>query len=494
MLAGFSFETAERKDIEVESQGFITDVLPNTASASTPTTTENTGTEWALWSTFGRLNYNFSNRYIVEGSIRRDGSSRFGENNRFGIFWSVSGGWLISEEDFFQSDKVNFLKLTSSYGIAGNDKITNFASLGLFAAGNDYNGNPGLEASQPANPDLTWEETAQFDINLDAHFFNSRLRLEASWYNKKTTDLLLALPVPETTGFPDIDRNVGELKNTGVDIILGGDIIDNNDFKWTLSANVGFLDNEVTSLPGASLDPFGNEFVNQAAFSSQRAVVGKTVNEWFLIRYAGINPDTGDPQWLTVDGEITNTPTSDDRVYVGSAIPDISGGITSTLTYKGIDFRVFANFVSGGKTYLADNEFSNNIAASGVFNQTRDVLNYWRQPGDNAFAPSLSSAFLSSFDRESTLHLFDSDYLRIKNITLGYSLPESILASTKFITRARIYVQAQNAFTLFSDLKDEEGTDPEVSNGGVDANSAQAETFFTSPQARTFTVGVSLGF
>ncbi|WKN29668.1 TonB-dependent receptor [Porifericola rhodea] len=493
VLGGFSYETSVRDDIEVGSQGFISDALPNVVSGATPTTTEATGTEWSLYSLFGRLNYNYSNRYILEGNIRRDGSSRFGANNRYGVFWAVSGGWLISEESFFpENSAVNFLKLTSSYGISGNDRIDNFASLGLYGAGRDYNGYPGLEAAQPANPDLTWEETSQLDVSLSAHFLDSRLRLDASWYNKVTTDLLLDVPILTTTGFTSRTENAGELLNRGIDINLAADIIEGPDFRWTAQANIGFLHNEVLELPGASVDPFGNQFVSQAAFGSQRAVVGSNVNEFFIIRYNGINPQTGDPEWLNRDGEPTNSPTSDDRVYVGSALPSFSGGITNAFQYKGLELRIFANFVSGSKSYVSDNEFSYNIAASGAFNMSGDVLDYWTTVGENATVPALRSDYIADFNRESTLHLFDASYLRIKNIRLSYNIPNNLLESSNFFDRAVVYVQAQNAFTLFSDLK-EAGIDPEVNNGGTDT-SAQGETFFTSPQARTITVGVSLGF
>lgn len=493
-LAGFSFETARREDIETATSDFISDALPNTTSGATLTTAADDASEWAISSFFGRVNYNFGNRYIVEGSLRRDGSSRFGPNKKYGTFWAVSGGWLISEESFFpKNELLNFAKLTASYGTSGNDRIGNAAHFGLLAAGINYNGNPGLEASQPANPDLTWETTDQFNINLNVHFLESRIRLDADFWQKTTSGLLLDQPLPFTTGFPSRITNIGELFNRGVDINLAADIIDNSQFKWTISGNVGFLHNEVTELPDAQIDENGDNYVTQASFGSVRSVVGASSQEFFLEEYVGIDPETGDAQWIGEDGNVTNNYADARRVYAGSALPDFTGGITNTLRWNNLSLRILVNFVQGGNVYLTDNEFAENMALSFIFNNTTRVLDYWRQPGDIAFAPGLNSATLGTWDNQSTRHLFDASYLRIKNVTLSYNLPRNMAESTKVFNSARIYVMGQNLATLFSDVFDN-GSDPEVNAAGNDTGTAQGESFFTSPQARTFTVGVSLGF
>ncbi|MEM7552411.1 MAG: TonB-dependent receptor [Bacteroidota bacterium] len=495
-LVGFSFEESDQRRVTAQTSGFISDALPNVASGATPLTTSSQGTNWALWGFFGRVNYNYKNRYLLEASVRGDGSSRFGANNRYGVFWSVSGGWIFSDEDFFPSNSIiSFGKLSSSYGVTGNDRITNFASLGLFQAGNDYAGVPGLEASQPANPDLTWEETAQFDVNLNVNFLNDRIRLDASYYRKVTTELLLNVPVPATTGFPSITQNAGELVNQGTDLSLSVDVINSGDLTWTVTANAAYLNNEVTELPeGSSEDLDGNRFVALAAFGQQRAVEGGSVSTFFLNRFAGINPANGEPEFLNREGEVTGTLTTADRVIVGQGIPDWTGGLNSELRYKNFDFRIFLNFVTGSDVYAADLEFNRNILSSGGFNNIVNNLDIWTQPGDITQAPALQSDGLANFDNESTQHLIDASFLRVRNMTLGYSVPKSILEASKFLTRARVYVSGTNLFTFFSDLKDDVGLDPEVSNAGVDPGVAQGETFFTSPQARTFTVGVSLGF
>ncbi len=495
VLLGQSYEQATRDDILVEANGFISDDLPNTESGSEPVTASNTGTGWAISSLFARLNYNFDDRYIIEGTFRRDGSSRFGADKRYGNFGAVSASWLISEEGFFpENNVVNFLKLSSSYGSSGNDRISNFGSLGLYG-GVNYNGLPGLYYSQPPNDVLTWETTYQFDVNVNAHFFNSRLRVDASYWNKDTEGILLDVPLPYTTGFPDRTQNFGEMTNRGIDLSVSGDILDQNDFKWTVMFNVGFLHNEVTALPEtAQLDLDSVRYVPIASFTDEaRATQGKSANEFVLKEYLGINPQTGDAEWVGEDGNPTTDYRAAPFLYAGSALPRATGGFTNTISYKGLSLNVFFNFVSGGKVYIADNEFSENIASSVAFNNTVRVLDAWEADNTDAIAPAYSSSTLSFWDNESTRHLFDADYIRLKNITLAYQLPASLLEKTNIIRAARVYVMGQNLATFASDVHDN-GSDPEVNNSGTTAGSMSGESFFTSPNPKQITFGVSLGF
>ena len=494
VLAGMSYETARREDIAVATTDFISDALPNTTSGAEIAAGADDATEWALFSLFGRVNYNFSDRYIVEGSLRRDGSSRFGANQRFGTFWSLSGGWLLSEEAFFpQNNVLTFAKISASYGETGNDRINNFASLGLLGAGTDYNGSPGLEAVQPANPDLTWETTAQVNIGLSTEFINGRISLDVDWWRKNTEGLLLASPLPTTTGFASRTENKGELYNTGVDVTVTADVVSNQDFNWTISGNVSTLKNEVTSLPGASADEFGNDFVGLGGFGTARAVVGRSSQEFYVPVYLGVNPETGDAEWVGSDGEPESDLRLAPRAYVGTALPDFTGGLTNIVSWKGLSLRVLFTFVSGSKAYVADNEFNENIAGVGSFNNISTVLDYWKKSGDNAYAPSLSSSSLGFWDDESSRHIYDASFVRLRNVTLAYNLPTTLLEQIKVIRSCRIYVSGQNLATFFSDLHDI-GVDPEINSAGTTAGTAQGQGFFTSPQAKSITFGVQLGF
>ncbi len=490
-LLGYSYEQADFSSITVEGSGFVSDQLPNVASAATPTITSATGTNWRLASYFARVNYRYDDKYLFEGSARRDGSSRFGADNRYGNFWALSGGWVVSEEGFLQGNSLlNYLKLNVSYGTAGNDRISNFESLGLYQAGTlgDYAGSPGIYPSQPANPLLGWEESAQFDFTVNASLLDNRLDIEASVWNKDTEGLLLDVPIPYTTGYASLTQNAGSMRNRGIDLMVQSTNIQTPDFEWKTILNAGFLKNEVLELPGASEDSEGRRFVEGSA--SQRAIEGHPVNTFYLVRYHGINPETGEAEWLTKDGETTNTYSANDRVIVGSAIPRISGGLTNSFTYKGLVLSALITFVEGNYIMYDDLRFLNNPNNLNSFNLDPQLLDYWTEDNRNSFAPKLNGDTQSTFAQRSTQQLRKGDHIRLRNLSLSYTIPTAVLANTKIIRSARIYGMLQN-FLTFSSLED--GLEPEVNDGGGN-NQRQGESFFTPAQAKSVTLGVSLGF
>ncbi len=490
-LLGYSYEQADFASMTVEGSGFVSDRLPNVASAATPTITSSTGTNWRLASYFARVNYRYDDKFLFEGSARRDGSSRFGADNRYGNFWALSAGWIISEEEFLKNNSfLDYLKLNTSYGTSGNDRISNFESLGLYQAGTlgDYAGSPGIYPSQPANPLLGWEESAQFDVTLNAALFNSRLEIETSFWNKDTEGLLLDVPIPYTTGYASLTQNAGTMRNRGVDLMIKSVNVQTPSFEWSTTLNVGFLKNEVLELPGASEDNEGRRFVEGSA--SQRAIEGHPVNTFYLVRYNGINPETGEAEWLNKDGEPTNTYSANDRVIVGSAIPRVSGGITNTFSYKGLQLSALITFVEGNHIMYDDLRFLYNPNNLNSFNLDPQLLNYWTEDNRNSFAPRLNGDTQSNFGQRSTLHLRKGDHIRLRNLSLTYNIPSTVLENTKIIRTARVYGMLQNFLTI-SNLED--GLEPEVNDGG-DNNQRQGESFFTPAQAKSFTLGVSLGF
>ena len=490
-LAGYAFEKTNYDAIQVAASGFASDRLPNVASGSTPTTTFASRSAYALESFFGRLNYRFKERYIFEGTVRRDGSSRFGSANQYGTFWAVSGGWIISAEEFFRNvNFINNLKLTASYGTSGNDRIGgDFPSLGLFGGGigADYNGSAGLTPTQNPNPNLKWEETRQWDIGLSLSMFRSRINLDVNVYNKRTNNNLIGVPLPFTTGFPSLNQNIGEIENKGVDIELNTVNIRSNDFDWNTSFNIGFLKNTVLSLP-ANKDEEGRDHL--AISTAQRAIVGYSRNTFYLIRYKGVNPTTGNAEWLDRNGNPTTTPVAADRKIVGSAIPDFTGGFTNTFRYKSFDLTAFFNFSVGNEVLIDGLRFTENLNAAAGFNKTTNVLNYWKKQGDVTFAPNLASPTALTFNQLSTLQLQNGSYARLKTLTLGYRLPPNVLNRVPFISSARFYLMGQNLFIIQD--KDFRGPDAEVSaNGG---GIIQGESFFALPQSKAFTVGLNISF
>ena len=488
-LLGHSYEKTNYDNITVAASGFASDRLPNVASGSTPTTTFASRSAYGLEGIFSRLNYRFKNRYLFEGTVRRDGSSRFGSANKYGTFYAVSGGWIISDESFLKGVRfLNNLKLTASYGTSGNDRIGgDFPSLGLYGGGiaADYNGAAGLTPTQIPNENLRWEETRQWDIGVVSSFFQSRINLNVNVYNKRTINNLIGLPLPFTTGYPSVNKNIGEIENKGIDIEFNTVNVRSKNFEWTTSINMGFVKNTVLSLP-TNKDEAGRDFLLISA--AQRAIVGHSRNTFYLNKYIGVNSVSGDAEWEDKTGKGVKTLLAADRLIVGNAIPTFTGGFTNTVRFREFDLTAFFNFAYGNKVLISGLGFTENLTQSG-FNKSTTILNYWKNPGDNAFAPKLSSTTAPIFHQTSSLQLQNGSYARLKTLSLGYRLPASVLTSLKYVSSARFYIQGQNLFIIQD--SNFRGPDAEVSaNGG---SQVMGESFFALPQSRTITFGLNIG-
>ncbi|WP_159099215.1 MULTISPECIES: SusC/RagA family TonB-linked outer membrane protein [Aquimarina] len=498
-VAGISYQETTFNTINVATEDFLSDDLRNVGNGAVPTLTTQSRAKRSLYGAFGRVNYDYKSKYLIEGSFRRDGFSRFGVNNRFGNFWSVAAGWVVSEEEFIQQiEAISLLKLRASYGTSGNDRIGgSFPSLGLFgsavpaiAATYNYNGSGGLAPTQAGNADLTFEESATLDLALELGLFRNRINLNVTYFNKKTTDLLLNVPVTEITGFPTITANAGELENRGWEFGLNTKNVITDNFTWSTDFNISFIETEVISLPGANDSPEGR-FI-EAAGARQRAIEGQSTNNFYLVRYVGVNPQTGDAEYLDRDGNVTTTPNFDtDRVVVGDALPDFYGGITNTFTYKNFDLSFLMSFTYGNDIFLDGLRFVGAPDRVGSFNQSVDVLDYWKQPGDNATYPRLGSSTENLYRQSSTFQLRDGSFLRMRNLTFGYTLPDSLLKNSKLFKKVRVYATGNNLFVIKGD-SNLDGFDPEVTD---DINPlVQGETFFTAPQARQFLIGTRITF
>ncbi len=473
----------------VDGQNFPSDNTNYLTSAAQITGGTASWTKYAIESMLGRLNLGWDGKYLLGASIRRDGSSKFPKEGRYGYFPSVSAGWIASEEDFLKNNKIfSLIKLRSSYGKTGNqDGIGNFSSRRLIGTGFNYNDSPGFALSAIGSPNLKWENTKQFDVGLDLGFLNNRINFSADYYRKNTTDLLQNRPIPSTTGFGSILENIGSMKSSGFDFTINSSNFVGA-FKWNTSFNISTTKNEITEL-------YSNQPVT-GSFVTRTAAVGQPMGVFFLIKSLGVNPANGNMMYQDLDG---NGLINDlDRQYLGNPIPKIFGGITNNFSYKGIDLSVFFQYAAGHKIYNMSAEglggyesLGANINAAGTSvptNISREAFeNRWTPSNTGAKFPRAVGGTAGTLNSQrSSRYLQDGDYLRLKNITLGYNLPKSLLNKAK-INNVRVYVTGQNllTFTKYTGFDPEISSDFTVGNTGVDQGSI--------PQFKTIMFGINVG-
>jgi TonB-linked SusC/RagA family outer membrane protein len=487
VVGGMSYQQSQQKSNFIEGRDFPSDAYRMIVSAARKTDGSSTETNFRFLSYFLRANYKFKERYLLGLSARIDGSSRFGNESKYGFFPAVSAGWIISEENFLKNnDVVSFLKLRASFGRTGNAEIGNFPARGLFG-GAGYAGNPGQAPTQLGNPNLSWETTDQWDIGIDFGILNNRISGEIDYYNKNTTGLLLNVNVPATTGFTTQVRNVGAMSNKGIEIVLNTDNLV-GDFKWKTSFNAARNINTVTNLNG--------QIIEGGLNNMSRAVEGQPLGVFFTAEYAGVNPENGDALWYrnrtlpdgSLDRSTTNRYNEAQRVVIGSPLPKWTGGITNTFSYKGFDLSVFFNAQLGQKiNFYGVGRFS---SANGRFedNQTADQLNAWTPQNRNTDIPE-ARLFFNNGAQPSSRFIYDGSFVRLRNVTLSYNVPKNVVNKLN-MTNARVFVSGQNLAT-FTKYK---GWDPEVNADDIVTNIAQGYDFYTAPQPRTITFGVNVGF
>lgn len=432
--------------------------------------------KYRLLSYLSRVEYDYNDRYYLSASFRTDGSSRFHPDNRWGKFWSLGGSWRVSNEDFMSSyDWIDNLKLKASYGAVGNDKLMSgtsqnyYAYQGLYSTGsNDYN-EAGVRVSRLANRDLKWESNMQFNVGLEFALFN-KLSGSFEWFNRTSKDLLFAMPMPLSSGFSSISRNIGNVRNQGVEFQLNYSAINTRDFRWTIDLNGTSYKNKITKLP--------QEEINSGVFKWRE---GESRYNFWGIEYAGVNPETGNDQYWrniieTVDGkkvvvgrektEDYNSVTSDDhKKYLGDAIPKLFGGLTNSFSYKGIDLSFMIYYSIGGKLY--DGDYAAMMSYRTGYSMHPDMLKGWSQNNPNADLPKISTEYASYLGTYTSKFLFNNSFARLRNVTLGYTLPKSF--SSKFqVNSLRFFVQGDNVLTIGG--ASGRGTDPEQSISGETDN------------------------
>ena len=455
--------------------------------------TTNARDAWSFASTFGRLNYMFNNKYVVKASVRVDASSKFGRNNRYGVFPAAGVGYIISEENFWKENikAVNFLKLKASYGVTGNADIPSFLRFGTFSGRDNniqYNGDSIIFPIRLENPDLSWETTTTIDAGFEMGLFGDRISTEFSFYNKESKDVLLRTASPSSSGFKEYWQNIGHVRNRGIEFaVTSYNLV--GEFKWRTTVNAARNRNLVVDVGTTPPDALSGS-------GDTRVVPGYPIGVNYLVRFSHVDPATGRPVYLDRNGNETFTWNTEDRVVVGNVQPDLQGGITNYFEWKGFDLNVLWTFTIGGKIY--DDAAKRQLGVVSNWVMRSEIIDRWTTPGQtDATYPLLTLdpatyGLSSEWNYNSTLFLYDASYARLKNVTLGYNFKLN-REKQKLVDRLRVYASSTNLLTFTK----YPGSDPEVvrdHNAPQGRNISPNVTYLTPPQERTFSVGIDLQF
>ncbi len=511
-LAGLTFQNEVSNFAFFQGEKFPGNTIRTFDAASVKKDIQSSGTQWGINSYLGRLLLSWDNRYTIQGVVRADGSSRFGADKRWGIFPSVSGAWVVSEEPFWSGIKsvVSTFKLKAGYGIRGSSNIANFASRGLIAGGANYNQQPGLAPTQLANTELGWEEREDINVGVEIGLLKDRISLIVEPYKSNMREILLTKPVVFTTGFGSLSGNAAKMEGKGVDIGLKTLNFTNKNFTWSTNFNIATMTNKVTDYPTPTPFGFASWLETGYSITSFRgyrvASILQTQDEITALDtkakekfgtsavYQTTLTKPGDIKFVDInnDGRIT----VDDQEILGNALPKFTGGISNDMSLNldnagSFDLSFFFQFVQGNKIYNNTRAFSEGM--NGVFGQTAAVLNRWTPTNTNTDVPRAVWQDPNNNRRSSDRWLEDGSYIRLKNLTFGYTLPKSLLSKVK-IQNLRVYFTGQNLWTKTK----YSGLDPEVSTFaegvGVNANTAGGTDFLVFPQAKSFIFGLNVGF
>lgn len=471
-LAGIEYRRDQNQWIQADGQGFPSSQLQYLSAAATPVSVSGQWTASATFSQFGKLGYSYQSRYIFNYTIRRDGSSRFGVNNKFGVFQSAQFAWNAKEEKFLKNVKaVSELKFRYSFGQAGNDQIGNVLYAQLYGATRLYGNSSGIFPSQLGNPDLSWENREENNIGLDIGLFKNRVSLTVDAYKRINKDLLLSRPLYNTTGFTSIQQNLGKMENKGLEFLLTVKPLDGK-LKWTSSFNIAFQENKLLELYN------GLQFLP----SDASIRVGSPIGSFFVAEWAGVNPSTGRGMWYDINGNLTYNPTANDRKIYGDIYPGKFGGWNNNFSYKGFSLEAFFQYEFG--RVRSDGQFQQMMRMAGA---TVNTLAYgyntrWQNPGDVVPTPRSFNG-LADYNSvgwgSGSRYIFKTDYIRLKQLTLSYDIPATFAKKYK-VEGARMYVQGMNLWTYTK----WPSYDPEFTG----------DNFGIIPQSKNITIGVQVRF
>ncbi|GAA4273179.1 TonB-dependent receptor [Aquimarina gracilis] len=464
-------------------ENFAADGLFFLDNVGTPTSVNSSFFDWYVGSYLGLLKYSaFDRKYILDLSYRREGNSRFPSKSRWGQFWSVGGAWNIFREDLIADiEEIDNLRLRASYGVTGNANIELNQYQALFGYSIDYGGEGAQSLSTFGNDNLTWETSHTFDIGVDFGFFDNFFSGSIGYFKRTSSDLLLDVPLSQTTGFASQVQNIGELTNTGIEVDFNFNIVNTNNWKLNLGGNFSTVNNEVTKLP---VDNNGKE--REITTTTTNIATGHPVREWFMPTWAGVNPETGNEEWFVngVDGETTTVFNEAEAVFQGgNAVPTFTAGLNLNFSYKGFFINAQGYYAGGHKIYEGWHRYLNqpNGYTITTFNGYTSLLDRWQKPGDVARNGKFTTAF-EPWERHSKF-LFDGDFFRLRALTLGYDMPSELMDDIG-MGSVRIYVRGNNLLTW---VKDENLVfDPEVDLNG--------ETGLETPPVKTVAFGVNITF
>jgi TonB-linked SusC/RagA family outer membrane protein len=515
-VVGQSFERSTESATTLTASNFMDDRVLSIISASTRSVTNALNQEWTLASFLGRLDYGYKDKYLLGITNRVDGSSRFSANNRYVSFPSVSAGWVLSKEKFLKNTTwINELKLRGSWGLTGTDGGAGYyGSLGQYSytsTGTTYAGTTIISGTRPANADLKWQQTTNIDFGIDAGFLQNRIRVTAEYYKRTTKNLLVNGGLPGFVGFSTQQQNLGELENKGFEFTITTKNIDKKDFSWISSFNIARNENIITRLD------FANKL--DASLTAERSggrfwTEGGSATAFNLMYWGGVDAATGNPRWIgandtvsLVPFEILYTGTSRDynsqRRNLGDALPKFFGGFDNRIRYKDFEFSFFFTFASGNTVFNGAKASMYAFSSVDAPNLSRDILNYWKQPGDvteipalinksnTAFTPGGSTSQFNDYTlgRNSSRFLEDGSFIRLKNLTLAYNLGQGLLKKAGIVGgNIKLYVEANNVFLITKYT----GIDPEVSAYGSSVLQAGYDEI-SMPNPRSFRIGFKIG-
>ncbi|MCF7568808.1 TonB-dependent receptor [Sabulilitoribacter arenilitoris] len=508
VLAGYSSQKVYSESFNISGRGYDNELSETLNNATDIYGWGESASEWSMISMFGRLTYNFDSRYLFTAAIRRDASSRFGASNKWGVFPSLSAAWNLHKENFLKdSELISSLKLRYSWGETGNNRIGNYASIAGVSASNavlgvDESIVSGYRTSGLGNPDLGWEKTEATNVGLDIGFWNDRLSLTAEYYNNKTNDLLFNVPIPLVTGFGGQLKNLGSVRNKGFEFDISSRNIINGPFKWNTRLNFYTNKNEVLKVgPEGAPIITGNGFTN-ASYTG----IGHPIGAFYMHKQIGIFQNQAEVDasatWGTqIPGDVKladinndGTIDNDDRTFVGQPQPKYNFGITNEFTYKNFDLSIFINGAGGNKVFFAQGRYyDKGFTPLGLgLAMTANWNNRWRseqEPGDGK-TPGIFNGFRgANGDFATTRWLHDGDFWRIKNISLGYTLPKNITESMK-LQKLRLYVTGDNLFLKTDYI----GYNPEVNISSGDNYLVSGYDYGSTPLARKIIFGLNVTF